>query len=59
MMNDQELYDSNPRDLVLIMVENGFDPNHLLLCCLKYMSHDDVRGMLHANELSPNQQEDE
>ena len=27
--------------------------DHLLLCALKYMSHDDVRDMLDCNELSP------
>ena len=39
------------RDYVLEGVENGlFDPEHLLFCCLKYMSQDDVRDMLQINE---------
>ena len=47
------LFESNPRDYALELVEMGHDPNHLLLCALKYMSHDDVRDMLDCNELSP------
>lgn len=50
---DEELFNSDPRDYALQLVEQGFDADHLLLCALKYMSHDDVRGMLDANELSP------
>ena len=47
-------YDNNPRDYALELVEDGaVSPDHLLLACLKYMSHDDVREMLDANELSP------
>ena len=39
------------RDYVLEGVENGlFDPEHLLFCCLKYMSQDDVKDMLEINE---------
>ena len=51
-MNEQQ-FNSNPRDYALELVEMGHDPNHLLLCALKYMSHDDVRDMLDCNELSP------
>lgn len=50
---NKELFNSDPRDYALELVEQGFDNAHLLLCALKYMSHDDVRGMLDANELSP------
>lgn len=53
-------YESDPRDFALEMVEQGLvSEDHLLLCCLKYMSHDDVRGMLDANELSPRFDESE
>ena len=39
------------RDYALELVEdNGFDAEHMLLCCLKYMSQDDVKDMLHINE---------
>ena len=47
-------FESNPRDYALELVENGqVDHNTMLIACLKYMSHDDVRGMLSANELAP------
>jgi hypothetical protein len=43
---------TDPREQVLEMVDEGLlDVNHMLLACLKYMSHDDVRGMAHANEI--------
>jgi len=49
-----ELFRKDPRDFALEMVENGLvTADHLLLCALKYMSHDDVRDMLDSNELSP------
>ena len=42
-----------PRDRALELVEIGYvDAQHLLLCCLKFMSWDDVSSMLDANELS-------
>ena len=51
-MEDQ--YRTEPRDYALDLVEQGLvSADHMLLCALKYMSHDDVRGMLDANELSP------
>jgi len=46
-------YETSPRDFALELVENGYSAGHLLLCCLKAMSHDDVKWMLDANELSP------
>jgi hypothetical protein len=49
-----ELFKRDPRDFALEMVEEGLvSADHLLLCALKYMSHDDVRDMLDCNELSP------
>ena len=51
-MND--IYEQDPRDYALILVNDGvIDPYRLLVCALKYMSHDTTRGMLDANELSP------
>ena len=50
---DLELFESDPRDYALQLVEQGLSADALLLACLKYMSHDDVRGMLEANELDP------
>ena len=58
-MNKKQ-FQENPRDYVSDMVESGLvSADHLLLCALKYMSHDDVRGMLDANELSPRFLEEE
>ena len=51
-MEDQ--FNNDPREYALEMVEGGLvSADHLLLCCLKYMSTDAVRDMLDANELSP------
>ena len=56
---DDDLFDSDPRDYALIMVEQGaVSADYILLACLKWMSHDDVRGMLDANEISPRFEED-
>jgi hypothetical protein len=53
-------FESDPRDYALEMVEEGLiSADHLALCLLKYMSHDDVRGALDANELSPRFDDDE
>jgi hypothetical protein len=60
IVNDKErtmskpLFQTDPRDFALELVEQGLvDAEHLLLCALKYMSHDEVRDMLDCNELSP------
>lgn len=51
---EKTLFQRDPRDFALDLVEQGLvSADHLLLCALKYMSHDDVRDMLDANELSP------
>lgn len=53
-MRDKEGWDSSPRDWALELVEDGIvDAKYLLTAALKYMSHDEVRDMLDANELSP------
>jgi hypothetical protein len=58
-MNTQ-LFKRDPRDFALEMVEQGLvSADQLLLCALKYMSHDDVRDMLDCNELSPRFDEDD
>ena len=55
-----DLFNSDPRSFALELVENQLSSaDHLLLCCLKYMSTDDVRDMLDSNELSPRFDEDE
>ena len=49
-----ELFESDPREYALEMVDSGgLSPDLMLLCALKYMSHDEVRDMLDCNELSP------
>ena len=54
-----KLFASDPRDFALELVSEGYaTADHLLLCCLKYMSTDDVRDMLDTNELSPRFNED-
>ena len=59
-MPDKKLFQSDPRDFALEMVSDGLvTADHLLLCALKYMSHDDVRDMLDCNELSPRFDEDD
>jgi len=58
-MFNNELFQRDPRDYALELEECGVSSKHLLLCCLKYMSHDDVREMLDINELSPRFSEDE
>ena len=44
---------SDNRHKALEMVEEGLvTADHLLLCCLKYMSNDDVHDMLDCNEFT-------
>ena len=51
---DKKLFNTEPRAFALELVDSGMvEADHLLLCALKYMSHDDVREMLDCNELSP------
>jgi hypothetical protein len=52
-------FDNAPRDYALEQIDNGrTSAEHLVLCCVKYMSHDEVRDMLDCNELSPRFNED-
>lgn len=52
-MNERE-FNRDPRAYALNMVESGLvSADDMLLNALLYMSHDDVRGMLDVNELSP------
>jgi hypothetical protein len=52
-MTTKEQFEQEPRDYALAMVEEGYDALQMLMCALRYMSHDDVRDMLDKNELSP------
>lgn len=52
-MNERE-FNRDPRAYALNMVESGLvSADDMLLNAVVYMSHDDVRGMLDVNELSP------
>jgi len=60
MMNDTTLFNADPRSYALELVHEGMvDPLTLLSACLGYMSHDDVRDMLAANEMAPTEDEDD
>lgn len=49
-----DLFKTDPRDFAIQLVADGLvTADHLLMCALKYMSHDDVRDLLDCNELSP------
>ena len=50
---DKKLFKRDPRSYALELVEQGFSAERLLEACLVYMSTDEVRDMLDANELSP------
>jgi hypothetical protein len=52
-MRDSLLFKDDPRDYALELVEDGFDAKDILLAAIKFMSTDDVKEMLDANELSP------
>ena len=45
---------------LLEMIEHGLlKADHVVLCCLKYMSEDDVADMAHCNELIMEEDENE
>jgi len=57
---DEELFRKDPRDFALGLVNDGMvDPMIMLTAALNWMSHDEVRDMLDANELSPRFDEEE
>ena len=57
---DKDLYKNDPRDFALGLVDDGMiDPMMLLTAALNWMSTDEVREMLDANELAPRFYEDE
>lgn len=54
MFTDRKQFEQDPRAYALELIADGLvDAESLLTCALQYMSTDDVRGMLDANELSP------
>lgn len=46
-------FENNPRDYAIGVAEEFGWELSLLIACLKFMSNDDVKQMLDANELSP------
>ena len=50
---DEALFQSDPRTYAHDLVEQGFSAEDMLRNALNWMSHDEVRDMLDANELSP------
>lgn len=51
---DKELFKRDPRDFALGLVDDGMvDPMLMLRAALNWLSTDEVREMLDANELSP------
>lgn len=52
-------FETDPRDYALTIVDDGWvDPRLMLLATLKWMSKDEVRAMLDANQFSPRFRED-
>ena len=57
---DKDLFKNDPRDFAMGLVNDGMvDPMLMLTAALNWMSTDEVRDMLDANELSPRFSEDE
>ena len=53
-MPNEKTYQTEPRNYVWAMVDEGLvSADDMLTAAIKAMSHDDVRAMLDANELSP------
>lgn len=53
-MPNVKQFHNDPRDYALELVEEGaISMETLAVALIKYMSHDDVRGALEANEISP------
>ena len=45
---------------LLEMVEDGLlDRDNVIMACVKYMSEDEVRDMMHANEFIEDEEENE
>jgi len=57
---DKELFKRDPRSFAMSLVDDGMvDPMLMLRAALNWLSTDEVRDMLDANELSPRFSEDE
>ncbi len=59
-MSDTNLFETDPRDFALRLVDDGMiDPRMMLITALNWLSTDEVRDMLDANQLSPRFSEEE
>lgn len=59
-MPDTTLFETDPRGYALQMVDEGeIDPRMMLITALNWLSTDEVRDMLDANQLSPRFSEEE
>lgn len=59
-MSDTTLFETDPRDFALSLVDDGMiDPRMMLITALNWLSTDEVRDMLDANQLSPRFSEEE
>lgn len=59
-MSDTILFETDPRDYALSLVDDGMiDPRMMLITALNWLSTDEVRDMLDANQLSPRFSEEE
>lgn len=59
-MSDTTLFETDPRDFALSLVDDGLiDPRMMLITALNWLSTDEVRDMLDANQLSPRFSEEE
>jgi hypothetical protein len=57
---DKALFKKDPRSFALDLIDDGLvDARAMAHLLLIYMSHDDVRGALDANELAPRFDEEE
>jgi hypothetical protein len=45
---------------LLEMIEEGLvDKDYVIMACVKYMSEDDVKDMMHCNDILDEEEEDE
>ena len=59
-MSETTLFKTDPRDFALRLVDDGMiDPRMMLITALNWLSTDEVRDMLDANQLSPRFSEEE
>lgn len=59
LMNEERAMTRKYTNLLLEMLDDGLlDRDLVIEACVKYMSEDDVRGMMEVNELIPDCEDD-